>query len=117
MWRDEAYLLDIVIAARKVLDFTNGVDGAEFEGDEVLQNAVLHLLGIVGEAARHVSDEFRGAHPEVPWRAMAGLRNRVVHEYFRVDLPMVWEVVQRDIPELIKLIEPLLPSESGPSGT
>jgi uncharacterized protein with HEPN domain len=71
----------------------------------------MHPLEIVGEAARLVSQETRDIHPEIPWNQMIGMRNRLIHEYFRVDLVTVWETVQSDLPCLIELIEPLVPAE------
>jgi uncharacterized protein with HEPN domain len=68
-------------------------------------------LEIIGEAARRVSQQTRDAHPEIPWEQMIGLRNRLIHEYFRVNLATVWDTVQNDLPRLIALIEPLVPPE------
>ncbi|MBZ0254344.1 MAG: DUF86 domain-containing protein [Candidatus Methylomirabilis sp.] len=109
MWRDDAYLLDILLAARRVLRFCDGVTRAEFLKNEILQNAVMRPIQIVGEAARKISPEFKAAHPEIPWTGMIGLRNKLVHEYFRVDLERVWDVIEADIPPLVPMIEPLVP--------
>jgi uncharacterized protein with HEPN domain len=79
MWRDDAYFLDILIAARKVLRYTAGVSWEDFTGDNVLQDAVMRNLQIIGEAARKVSDESRAAHPGIPWTDIIGMRNRLVH--------------------------------------
>jgi uncharacterized protein with HEPN domain len=111
MWRDEAYVLDMLLAARKVLEFTKRVDCARFQRDELVQNAVMHQIQIIGEAARSVSPEYRNAHPEVPWRDLVGMRNRLVHEYFRILPDRVWAVVDKHIPALVRLIEPLVPPE------
>jgi len=111
MWRDDAYLLDILIAARKVRRFTAGVTWEEFERSDLLQNATLRPLEIIGEAARKISVETKSAHPEIPWTDLIGMRNRLVHEYFRIDLQKVWDAVRNDIPRLIALIEPLVPPE------
>lgn len=111
MPRDEAYLLDILIAARKALQFLEGMTWQEFTQSELHQNAVIRPLEIIGEAARQVSPETRDAHPEIPWGQMIGMRNRLIHEYFRVNLTTVWETVQNDLPSLITQIEPLVPSE------
>ena len=111
MQRDDAYLLDILIAARKALKFLAGMTWEEFERSELHQNAVMRPLEIIGEAARRVSQQTRDAHPEIPWEQMIGLRNRLIHEYFRVNLATVWDTVQNDLPRLIALIEPLVPSE------
>ena len=111
MWRDEAYFLDILIAARKVKRYLSGVTEEEFAQNELLQDATVRQLEIIGEAARRVSEEARKAHPEVPWHELIGMRNRLIHEYFRVDVPKVWDTALNDIPVLIALMEPLVPPE------
>lgn len=111
MWRDDAYLLDMLLAASEVRQFTDGVSFDEFESNRLLQHAVIRLVQIIGEAANSVSEEFKQAHPEIPWRGMVGMRNRLVHHYFRVATDKVWEVVQKDIPPLIRVIEPLVPPD------
>jgi uncharacterized protein with HEPN domain len=111
MRRDDAYLLDILIAARKALKFLEGLTWEEFEQSELHQNAEVHLLEIIGEAARLISQETRDAHPDIPWEQMIGMRNRLIHEYFRVDLATVWDTVRNDLPRLIALVDPLVPPE------
>jgi uncharacterized protein with HEPN domain len=111
MQRDEAYLLDILIAARKALQFLEGITWQEFAQSELHQNAVIRPLEIIGEAARRVSQETRDAHPEIPWQQMIGMRNRLIHEYSRVNLTTVWETVQNNLPPLIAQVEPLIPPE------
>ena len=100
MWRDDAYLLDMLLAARDIRRHTKGVDWQRFLGDEILQNAIMHLIQIIGEAARNVPDDFAAAHPEVPWARIAGLRNRIVHDYFGLDLEIIWQILQVDLPQL-----------------
>lgn len=111
MWRDEAYLLDMLLAAKKIRDFTQGIAWEQFQQDELKQHAIMRLIQIIGEAARKISPEFQRAHPQVPWEAIIGMRHRLVHEYFRVLPDKVWEVVEKDLRELIALIEPLVPPE------
>jgi uncharacterized protein with HEPN domain len=111
MWRDEAFLLDMLLAARKVREFTRDIGWEQFQTDEVLQHAAMHLIQTIGEAARKVSVDFRQAHPEIPWQSIIGMRNRLVHEYFRIIAVEVWRVIEEDVPELIALLEPLVPSE------
>lgn len=111
MWRDDAYVLDVLLAARKVLTFTNGVDWIRFQRDELVQNAVMRQIQIIGEAARGVSPEYKALHPEVPWRDIVGMRNRPVHEYFRILPDRVWDVVEKHVPALVRLLEPLVPPE------
>ena len=111
MPHDSAYLVDILTAARRVLQFTQGVSWVEFQQNELLQDGVAHRISIIGEAASRVSQQMRDAHPEIEWRGMIGMRNRIIHEYFRVNLEVVGDVVQNDIPALISVIEPLIPPE------
>jgi uncharacterized protein with HEPN domain len=111
MRRDEAYLLDILIAAEKALKFVGGIDRNEFEDNEVIQNAVLRPLEIIGEAAGKISKDFRTQHKEIPWGDMIDLRNRLIHEYFRVDFGAVWDTIQDDLPKLIEQVRPLVPKE------
>ncbi|HSK75603.1 MAG TPA: DUF86 domain-containing protein [Thermoanaerobaculia bacterium] len=111
MWRDDAYFLDILIAARKVLRYTEGISWKDFVGDSLLQDGVMRNLQIIGEAARKVSDESRVTHSHIPWTEIIGMRNRLVHEYFRIDVEKIWETARDDIPTLVCLIEPLVPPE------
>lgn len=112
MWRDDAYLLDILLAARKAREFAKDLTWQAFKASDLHQNAIVRTLEIVGEAAGKISPEFRDAHPEVPWQLMVGMRNRLIHDYIHVDLEKVWDTVQRSVPELIRLIEPLVPPEN-----
>jgi uncharacterized protein with HEPN domain len=111
MRRDEAYLLDMLIAARRAIKFVEGVSRNEFEDNELVQNAVMRPLEIIGEAAGRISAAFRKDHPEISWKEMIGLRNRLVHEYFRVEYGTVWDIIKNDLPKLIEQIEPLVPKE------
>lgn len=110
MWRDEACLLDMLLAARKIRQFSEGVAFERFLSDELMQHGIMRLFQILGEAARKVSPEYRQVHPEIPWQGIIGMRNRMVHEYFRIIPAKVWEVVQGEIPALIPLLESLVPS-------
>ena len=111
MRKDDARLLDILLACREVQEFIAGVSREEFKADRKLQSALCMKLEIIGEAARTVSDEYKTAHPDIPWRDIVGLRHRIVHEYFRLDLDIIWDIVQKDIPALIAMVEPLIPPE------
>jgi uncharacterized protein with HEPN domain len=106
MRRDEAFLLDMLIAAPKALKLVEGIDQ-----NEIVQNAVMQPLEINGEAAARISSTFRKAHPEIPWKDMVGLRNRLIHEYFRSEYRAVWDTIQNDLPALIEQIEALIPKE------
>jgi uncharacterized protein with HEPN domain len=112
MARDEATLLDIARAATFVLEFKQDVDKDEFLKDYKTQSAVLHQLMVMGEAVKRISPDFRTRHPEVPWSLVAGMRDRLIHGYDIVDLDEVWRTAEVDVPELLALIEPLLPKRN-----
>lgn len=111
MRRDETYLLDILIAARRAMSYMEGITREKFQRNEMLQDAVTRPLEIIGEAAGRVSDDYKEAHPEIPWHKMIGMRNRLIHEYFRVNYGAVWDTVQEDLPGLIQLLESIVPPE------
>jgi uncharacterized protein with HEPN domain len=111
--RDEAYLLDILIAARKVRRFTEGLSYQQFCTHEMVQSAVIREFQVIGEAVRLLSDEFKTTHPAIDWTAIIGMRNRLVHEYFDIRFDVVWQAAQVDIPGLIHQIEPLVPPDDG----
>ncbi len=109
---DDAYLLDMLLAAREAAAFADGLTFAELQRDRMAQRAILKTGETVGEAASRVGAETKNAHPEIPWSKIVGMRNRLVHEYFRVNLARVWETVERDIPRLIPRLERLVPPEA-----
>jgi uncharacterized protein with HEPN domain len=97
-------------AAAEACAFVTGVGKAEFCTDRRTQQAVVMSLIIIGEAAAKVMDEHPGfaqAHPEVPWRSMRGMRNRIAHRYFDTNLEVVWETVQTSLPALIEQLNAL----------
>jgi len=114
MWRDDAYLLDMLLYAKRARDFCKDVSLEVFLADEKLQLATLYALQVVGEAASKVSGEFQQAHPEIPWPRIINLRHRLVHDYPRVEMPRVWSIVKEGIPALIASLEVLVvPEEKG----
>lgn len=98
MRQNETYLLDMLVAARKVVMFSSDLTYSQFEQSDLHQNAIFKVLEIIGEGASRVSEDMKKSHPEIPWHEMIGLRNRIVHE---------------DVPALIDQLERLVPSESG----
>jgi uncharacterized protein with HEPN domain len=106
---DEAYLLDILKAARLAIEFRGTATKSQFLDDCKTQSAVVHQLLVAGEAVKRLSEAFRTAHPEVPWRLIAGTRDKLIHLYGTVDLDEVWRMVVQDLPDLILLLEPLEP--------
>ena len=93
------YLRHIVVEADYLLAQRSGVTFEEFAKNETLRRAFVRSLEVVGEAAKKVPHDFRAQHPQVEWRAMAGMRDRLIHDYFGVDYELVWDVVCHRIPE------------------
>jgi uncharacterized protein with HEPN domain len=109
MWRDDATLLDILRAAHLALEFRGRQDKAAFMADAKTQAAVLHELLVLGEAAKRLSTGFRDEHSDVPWKAITGMRDRLLHGYDDVDLDLVWKTVDEDLPALVARLEGLAP--------
>ncbi len=98
MRRDDAYLLDMLVAARKAIAFAKGLTYSQFVQSDLHRNAILKVLEIVGEGASRVSEDIRKAHREISWPHIISLRNRIVHGYFEIDFAVVWRIVQEDLP-------------------
>lgn len=109
MSRDSASLLDIAKSAQLILEFAQGLDKPELAANLEKQSAILYQIVIVGEAVKRLSVEFRNQHSEVPWREIAGMRDILTHQYDRVEVDEIWGVIRDDIPQLLSMIEPLLP--------
>jgi uncharacterized protein with HEPN domain len=107
--RDAAYLWDIVGAAKEVTRFLAGKRLDDFASDRVLQLAVERELEVIGEAAARVSGKFRDAHPEIPWSRIIAQRNVIAHQYGEIQMERIWLVATRRLPELVALLEPLIP--------
>lgn len=106
-------LNDILECATRVARYASGLDFEEFSGNEMVQDAVLRNLEVIGEAVKRVPDEWRDRAPDVPWRDIAGLRDHLIHEYPRVDLAIVWDVVVSEVPVLAASIAALLDEDAG----
>ena len=113
MPRDDATLLDVAGALRRIRAFSEGFDRDAFARDERTQSAILHQLLVLGEAVKRHSTELRDDHPDIPWHQIAGMRDRLIHGYDTVDLDEVWNAVTIDVPELADRLAPLLPSPEG----
>ena len=105
MQREPLYLADMVEACRDGLAAVHGITLDQFKADRIRQLAVRLALQIIGEAARNVSEETRNTYPTVAWSQIVGLRNLLVHRYFRVDIDTIWEIVHRELPNLIATLE------------
>lgn len=106
---DRVYLWDMLTAARAVVKFTQGRTLADYESDLMLRSAVERQIEIIGEAARRISKEFQEAHSEIPWRPMQAQRHVLAHDYGEIKHDRVWRVAETHVPELITLLEPLVP--------
>ncbi len=103
--RDAALLLqDMREAMQRIARYTAGMDVTTFLADEKTADAVVRNIEIIGEASKQLPEEFKAAQPQVPWSQMAGMRNRIVHDYTGVDLELVWNVVQTALPALDQAI-------------
>lgn len=105
---DEATLLDIAQAGRRIAAFIEGMHADEFRHDLKTQAAVQHQIMVIGEAAKNLSAEFRQTHAGIPWNTIARMRDRLIHGYLTVDINVVWDTAQDGIPQLLAAVEPLL---------
>lgn len=109
------FVEDILDAMNKAENLLEGVTYSKFETDFRINFAVVRALEIIGEAAKRLPDDLRQNYPDIPWRGMAGMRDRIIHGYDDVDLEIVWDVVKRDIPQIKPKIEKLLIDHEGKS--
>lgn len=108
---DLLYLGHMLDAARRAHTRAAAVTREEFEANEDLQIVLAHLIQIIGEAARHVPENARATYPQIPWEHITGMRHRIVHDYVRVRVDIVWQVATIDLPVLIDALESLTPPE------
>ncbi len=105
---DAVRLRHMLDAARRAIEFMQGRAKSDLESDEQLSLAVVRLLEILGEAAKNVSEDLRKDYPDIPWRQIAGTRDRLIHGYFDVDLDIVWQIISTDLPVLVAQLEKAL---------
>jgi uncharacterized protein with HEPN domain len=108
IWR--FYLDDMMGFAEKVLSYTAGLDQGTFVDREIIYDATLRNLELIGEAATHIPVDFRDAHPEIPWRMIIAMRNRLIHAYLGIDNDTVWSVIQDELPELLLRLRDINPN-------
>ena len=99
---------DICKAARKAMDFIEGITYEDFLADDKTVYAVVRALEIVGEATKRIPQDVRDRYPQVPWRSMAGIRDKLIHDYVSVNLEVVWKTLTEDLPSLLPMIERVL---------
>jgi uncharacterized protein with HEPN domain len=114
MRKDNAYLADILEAAKAIRRFTAGVSREDFKSNEEKYEAVNRKFEIIGEAARRLSPEAKNLFPEVPWKLVTAMRNILIHDYDDVDLDVVWDTAQRGLLPLITRLEAYLAANPPP---
>ena len=109
---DEIRLRHMLDAAREAVSFARGRVRGDLENDRQPVLSLVKDIEIVGEAATRVSESGRAQAPEIPWQETVAMRNRLVHDYYRINLNIVWQTVQEDLPPLIAQLERIVPPES-----
>ena len=102
-WR--FYLDDMIDFAGKVLDYTRGFDQAGFVASALTYDATVRNLELIGEAATHIPEAVRAAHPEIPWRMIIATRNRLIHAYLGIDDDTLWSLIEDEVPALLPLLK------------
>lgn len=112
MQRDLQFLLDMLQSAELIMTYTNQCDKAGFLSNVQIQDSVIRRLLVIAEAARRVSETTRQTLPNISWQEINGMRNRLVHDYNDVNLNIVWDVIQSEIPHLIEALKTQVPPEN-----
>lgn len=111
--RDPALLWDMLEAARQMCQFAGDVTLEQYRNNLMLRRAVERSIEIIGEAARGVSKTFKASHPQIPWQPIMSQRHVLAHEYGEIDDERIWRVLTIHVPELIRMLEPLVPPAPG----
>ena len=102
------YLTDIIKAMESIQEFVKGMDYSEFKEDDKTFSAVIQKLETIGEASKQIPMDIRKHHPKIPWKEMAGMRDRLIHAYFSTDIDLVWRIIIQRIPKLKSLLESII---------
>jgi|SRR3989338_394686 len=109
--RDKDFLGDIKEAMELIASYTKGLTYKKFLIDRKTQDAVVRNLEVIGEATNNITADFKASHPEVPWKALAGLRDKLIHFYFGIDYKIVWSIAKKELPKLCKKVKNILKQE------
>lgn len=106
------YLDDMIAFAQKARAYTEGLDQSGFVAAELTYDATLRNLELLGEAATHIPDDVRVAHPDIPWRMIVATRNRLIHAYLGIDNDTLWSIIRDELPNLLTALEALRRQET-----
>lgn len=101
---DLAYIDHILDCIRKIKEFSSGLTLKDFKTNELVQDAIIRNIEIIGEASKKISKDTKQTYHKIPWKEIAGMRNKLIHDYLGVDVIVVWKTIHQDIPALEKLI-------------
>lgn len=105
---DTIYLQHVLDAIDTVEEYLQGIDETKFKATRLLQDGTIRQIEIIGEAVKYVSKDIRKTYPEIPWQDIAGMRDKLIHHYFGVDIEKVWDTAQEDLPVLKEQITGIL---------
>ena len=105
MKTDIAYIEHILLCIKKIEEYTKELDRNSFRENELIQDAVIRNVEIIGEVTKKISSDLKSQYREIPWKEMSGMRDKLIHDYFGVDVDVVWKTVKEDIPFLKSLIQ------------
>lgn len=108
---DRVYLSHIIDALQQIREYTANLDSDDFSSSRIVQDAVIRQFEIVGEATKNISEGFRTMHSGIPWKDLAGFREKLIHQYFGVDISLVWRSVVEDVPQLLEELDGISTSQ------
>ena len=108
---DREFLMDMLISCERIMKYTEDLSYERFRGNDMIIDAVVRNIEILGEASKNISEKLKKKYPEVEWREISRTRDKIIHSYFGVDLSIVWDIVTVDIPSLRKKLERIAKEE------